>query len=398
MKPIIFSILIIYIALLSIFIPKVTHKGVYQSIYQTYGQYIINANRTVPKPTHKNKQIQSKNSNNSITRGNIMSEHQENPKTQDNNNLDTDNYNKIREDIRSILQKGVSKAYQAVDNLKVQTYWQIGERIVREELEHKSRADYGKHLIESLATDFGLSKVNLHYIVRFYTIYPIIQTVSEQLSWSHLILLIYIENKTKRKFYEQQSIQNIWSVRQLKKQIRNDLYSHSKTDETLTVRPRPVKPIQPEHIFKDTYNFDFLTLDENHTETDLETELIKHTEKLLVEFGSDFSISGRQKKIMIDNQLHKVDLEFYHRGLPCIVLVDLKIGRFKSEYVGQMNKYLNWYKEHKRYSWEKAPIGIIICRYKGIEEIHYALGGIKNSIFVAEYKTRLPKADKIKIL
>ena len=197
-----------------------------------------------------------------------MTEHQEHTKTKDNKDLDTTDYNQILTDIKSILNKGVSKAYKAVDNLKVQTYWQIGERIVREELDHKSRADYGKHLIESLATDLGIGKVNLHYMVRFYTIYPIIQTVSEQLSWSHLIIFIYIENKNKCKFYEQQSIQNMWSVRQLKNQIKNDLYDYSKTDEKVIVtQPRPTKPIQPEQIFKYTYNFDFLNRTKNkHTQ------------------------------------------------------------------------------------------------------------------------------------
>ena len=306
-------------------------------------------------------------------------------------------YNSLLADIDSILQQGLSKAYKAVDNLKVQTYWQIGERIVREELKHKERADYGTKLIDNLTKDLGIGKVNLHYMVRFYTIYPIIQTVSEQLSWSHLVELIYVENKEERKFYEIQSINNMWSVRQLKSQIRSDLYARMKTQgKLLTIRPIQTSPTLPEQLFKDTYNFDFLTLDENHTETDLEDALISNTEKLLLEFGSDFSISGRQRKIMIDGQIHKVDLEFYHRGVPCIVLVDLKIGMFKSEYAGQMNKYLNWYKEHKRYSWEKDPIGLIICRNKGIEEVHYALGGISNHIFISEYKVKLPSETEIK--
>ncbi|MEA3343382.1 MAG: PDDEXK nuclease domain-containing protein, partial [archaeon] len=305
-------------------------------------------------------------------------------------------YNNLLADIDSILHQGLSKAYKAVDNLKVQTYWQIGERIVREELEHKDRAGYGKNIIDNLAKDLGIGKVNLHYMVRFYTIYPIIQTVSEQLSWSHLVELIYVENKDERKFYEIQSIKNMWSVRQLKNQIRSDLYVRMKTQgKLLNTRSIQTSPTLPERLFKDTYNFDFLALDRNHTETDLENALILNAEKLLIEFGSDFSVSGRQRKIIIDGQIHTVDIEFYHRGVPCIVLVDLKTGKFKSEYVGQMNKYLNWYKEHKRYSWEKDPVGLIICRNKGAEEVHYALGGISNHIFISEYRVKLPSEEKI---
>ncbi len=306
-------------------------------------------------------------------------------------------YNHLLADIGSILQQGLSRAYKAVDNLKVQTYWQIGERIAREELRHKERADYGKEVIKLLSLDLNIAEQTLRHMIRFYRTYPIISAVWRELSWSHYRILIYAENKEVRQFYEQQTVLNLWSTRELEKQFQNDLYSRMKKQGKLTINvPIPVEPALPEQLFKDTYNFDFLTLDENHSETDLENALISNTEKLLLEFGPDFSISGRQRKIMIDGQTHKVDLEFYHRGVPCIVLVDLKIGKFKSEYAGQMNKYLNWYKEHKRYSWEKDPIGIIICRNKGIEEVHYALGSISNYIFISEYKVKLPSETEIK--
>jgi len=306
-------------------------------------------------------------------------------------------YNSLLADIDSILHQGLSKAYKAVDNLKVQTYWQIGERIVREELRHKDRADYGRHVIEKLASDLDVSRRFMFEIVQFYRVYPIVHTLYAQLSWSHYKVLIAIEKKEERQFYEVQTIQSMWSVRKLQEQIRSKLYDRVKKDGKLTINiPIPSEPAVPEQLFKDTYNFDFLALDENHTETDLENALISNTEKLLLEFGPDFSISGRQRKIMIDGQTHKVDLEFYHRGVPCIVLIDLKIGKFKSEYAGQMNKYLNWYKEHKRYSWEKDPIGIIICRNKGIEEVYYALGGISNHIFISEYRVKLPSETEIK--
>ncbi|MCK4492079.1 MAG: DUF1016 family protein [Candidatus Altiarchaeales archaeon] len=308
-----------------------------------------------------------------------------------------DDYDQLLRDIKSILQRGLSKAYKAVDNLRVQTYWQIGERIVREELEHKERADYGKRVIEDLAKDIGFRRDELYRIVQFYRTYPIVVTVSRQLSWSHYLELIKIENKEERDFYESQTIQNMWGVRELREQIQGKLYNRAKSEGKLTITMQvPSKPAIPEQVFKDIYHFDFLRLEEGYTETELERGLISNTEKLLLEFGSDFSLSGRQRKIIIDGQVHAIDLEFYHRGIPCIVLVDLKVGRFKSEYIGQMNKYLNWYKEHKRYEWEKDPIGLIICQYKGREEVYYALGGISNKIFVAEYKIKLPSEEEIK--
>ncbi len=127
-------------------------------------------------------------------------------------------YNSLLADIDSILHQGLSKAYKAVDNLKVQTYWQIGERVVREELKHKDRADYGRHIIEKLAYDLNFRKDELYRIVQFYNVYPIVVTVSRQLSWSHYKVLIAIEKKEERQFYEVQAIQSMWSVRQLQEQ------------------------------------------------------------------------------------------------------------------------------------------------------------------------------------
>jgi len=311
------------------------------------------------------------------------------------NKPDKSDYSFLLNDIRSILDRALSKAYKAVDNIRVQTYWQIGERIVREELQHKDRADYGGKLIEMLAVDLKFSRATMFSIIAFYRTYPIVQTLSGQLSWSHYLEFIRIESKEERDFYESQTLSNIWSIRQLQGQIRSKFYNRAKKEKLTITMPIPAKPVLPEKIFKNTYHFDFLGLEDRHQEAELEKGMISNIEKVLLEFGADFSFLGKQKKVIIDGQVHAVDIEFYHRGIPCIVLVELKTGRFKGEYIGQMNKYLNWYKENKRYTWEKDPIGIIICRNKGAEEVHYALGGISNRIFVAEYKLKLPSKDNI---
>ena len=305
-------------------------------------------------------------------------------------------YGLLLNDVRSIIDRGLSKAYKAVDNLKVQTYWQIGERVVREELNHKDRAGYGKNIIEKLAADLSFSRRLMFEIVQFYRGYPIVHTLCAQLSWSHYKLLIAIRKKEERQFYETQSVRNMWAVRELQKQIRSRQYERLNDNERLkAIIPIQYKPVLPEEIFKDIYHFDFLELEDGYDETELEKGLISNVEKVLMEFGADFSLSGRQKKVIIDGQVHAVDVEFYHRGIPCVVLVELKTGRFKGEYIGQMNKYLNWYRENKRYGWEKDPIGLIICRDKGKEEVHYALGGISNMMFVAEYKLKLPSENDI---
>ena len=182
-------------------------------------------------------------------------------------------YTEILQDIKSLLEKAKYRAYKAVDNLRVQTYWQIGERIVRGELQHRERADYGERVIERLASDLDIAKRNLHNTVRFYRVYPIVQTVSAQLSWSHFVVLIYLNNKEERLFYEQQTIQNAWSVRELRRQIRSNLYERMEIKGKVVIAPITTM-VEPEQVFKDTYNFDFLKLPEKYTEDDFKTALI----------------------------------------------------------------------------------------------------------------------------
>ena len=304
-------------------------------------------------------------------------------------------YKALCDDIKSILNNAQYRAYKAVDNIRVQTYWQVGERIVREELRHKDRADYGRKLILELAKDLGITRALLFEIVQFFRTYPIVHTLCGQLSWSHYGVLIRVSKNIVREFYEDQTLQNNWSVRELERQIKTGLYERVRQKGKLVARRQP-RAALPEKIFKDTYNFDFLKIEDTGSEKTVEDALVRNVESLLLEFGRDFSLAGRQRKIIIDNQAHFIDLEFYHRGIPCIVIADIKIGRFKSAYVGQMNKYLNYYRERRKYRWEKDPIGLIVCEYKGEEEVHFALGGLEDKIFVAEYKAKLPTEKEIK--
>ncbi|MBU4501280.1 MAG: DUF1016 family protein [Nanoarchaeota archaeon] len=307
----------------------------------------------------------------------------------------TKDYKALLGDIKSILNKNLTKAYKAVDNIKVQTYWQIGERIAREELKHKNRADYGRRVIENLAKDLGLSKRTLYEIAQFYDTYPIVRTVSAQLSWSHYTTLIKINSKPKRDFYESISLQNSWSVRELRKRIGNKEFEKAKKKGEIIVR-LPKQLPAPEDVFKESYDWDFLELERSHEEKELEKALLNRIEKVLLEFGNGFAFMGSQMKILIAGQYHKIDLVFYHRLLRCLVLVELKIGKFRREFVAQMNEYLTYMREHDMLEGEKDPIGLIICKEKEEEEVHYALGRLRKEIFVAEYKTKLPSEEEIK--
>jgi len=304
-------------------------------------------------------------------------------------------YNNLLKDIKSILQKGLTKAYKAVDNIKVQTYWQVGERVVRKELQHKDRADYGKKIIKNLSNDLKIDRRLFYRVVRFYRIYPIVVTVSPQLSWSHYEVLIGIKNKEIRRFYENSSIRNSWSVRELKKRLKNKEHQKARKKGKIIINLQKQIPMA-EEVFKDSYDFKFLDLKQGYKEEDLKDELINKLGKFLQELGSDFFIGRREAPVLIGGNYDKVDLELFHSGLLCYILVEIKTEKFKHSHVSQMYSYLNWYKENKGHPNQNSPIGLIICKTKDEETIHYALGDLKKEIFVAEYKTKLPSEQEIK--
>jgi predicted nuclease of restriction endonuclease-like (RecB) superfamily len=311
--------------------------------------------------------------------------------------LTTDkDYQTILQDLESIITKGQYKAYKAVDNTRVQTYWQLGERIVREELKNEDRAGYGKYLITNLARDLGIIRQELYRIVKFYRLYEIVATVSRQLSWSHYELLIEVGDDKQRAFYQNKAVINSWSVRELRRQLKAKLYENTPQKDIQAVFQTRLPAVRAQEVFKDTYDFQFIELEPQQNEKGLEDKILANFEKFLSELGEDFAILGRQVPIKIDGQTHSIDMALYHRGIPCVVLVDLKIGKLDSRDIGQMNKYIGYWRRHKQYEHEQPTIGLIICRETGREEVIYALDGLEKKIFVAKYKVKLPSKAKIK--
>ena len=307
-------------------------------------------------------------------------------------------YAALRDEIQGLLQAARNRAYQAVDNIKVQAYWQVGERIVRAELEHKDRADYGARVIEQLARDLGMAPRVIYEIVQFYRTYPLVHMLRAELSWSQYVLLIRVGDARERSFYETQVVRNGWSVRELEEQVRSGLYGRTLREGALPpdVAPTAVAT-RPEDAFRSVFQFDVPGLPAPFDEEDLERALLANFERLVAELGPDFYIRRRQQPLTIDGQIHHIDLELYCRAIPCIVIVDLKLGPFEDRDVGQMNKYVTYYRTRvPRYEWEKPPIGLIICARAGQEEVRYALGGLEEKIFVAEYRLKLPSEDAIK--
>ena len=208
-------------------------------------------------------------------------------------------YKNLLQELKGIMDKNQCRAYQAVDNIKVQTYWQIGERIVREELKNKERADYGKYLINNLAVDLRIEKKLIYKIVKFYEVYPIVASLMRQLSWTHYYQLIDIKDDIQRTFYENKTIANSWSVRELHRQIKNRLYQKTDHKEAdLALRTTLPSVVDIRKIFKPVYNFNFLT--KYPKEKELEDHIIFNIEVFLKELGEDISFLGRQMLILVE--------------------------------------------------------------------------------------------------
>jgi predicted nuclease of restriction endonuclease-like (RecB) superfamily len=285
-------------------------------------------------------------------------------------------------------------------------YWNIGKSI-NDEILKNDRADYGKKLILNLSTDLsnrygsGFNKRNLHSFIKLNTVIQditIVHTVCAQLSWSHIRTLIYIENQIKREFYIQMTAHERWSVRTLQERIDSMLFERTaiskKPEQTIVNELKTLeteKKISPDLAFRDPYFLDFLGLHDSYSEKDLESSILAQLQHFITEMGSEFAFLARQKRITIDNEDFYIDLLFYHRGLKSLVAIDLKLGKFKANYKGQMELYLRWLEKNEQKEGENKPIGLILCSEKSPEQINYLMLDNHEHIKVAEYLTQLPE-------
>ena len=263
-----------------------------------------------------------------------------------------------------------------------------------------------KMLSEKLTKEFGkdFSETNLEQMRKFFKVYGIPQTLSEefQLSWSHYLILMRIENINARNFYEIEAIQNNWSLRELKRQVNSSLYERlvlSKDKEKvkeLAVKGQIIEKAQD--VIKDPYILEFLGLDEksDYSENKLETEIINKLEMFLLELGKGFTFVGRQVRFTFDEKHFRIDLVFYNRLLKCFVLIDLKIGEVTHQDLGQMQMYVNYYDRCIKLPDENDTIGIIICKDKNDTLVKLTLPKDNNQIFASRYTTILPSLDEFK--
>jgi predicted nuclease of restriction endonuclease-like (RecB) superfamily len=344
--------------------------------------------------------------------------------------LSQTDYAAVHGDIVALLEAARRAAARSVNAVMTATYWAVGRRIVEGEQGGQERAAYGEALIKRLGGDLGrqfgrgFGQRNLAQMRAFYLAWPadqilqissakssapqILQTTSGQsldlsllaqvfpLPWSAYVRLLSVKNPQARSFYETETLRCGWSVRQLDRQVSSQFYertalSHNKA--AMLEKGEVAEPgdaITPEQAIKDPFVLEFLNLRDEYSETDLEDALLQHLADFLLELGDDFAFVGRQRRLRIDDSWFRVDLLFFHRRLKCLLVIDLKVGKFSYADAGQMHLYLNYAREHWMKPGENPPVGLILCAEKGAAEAHYALEGLSNKVLAAEYQTVLP--------
>ena len=313
-------------------------------------------------------------------------------------------------EIRELLENARKNVAQQVNTQLLTTYWNIGRIIVEYEQQNQIRADYGKQTLRELSKELtrefgkGFSRSNLQNMRAFYLAYEKCQTVSGKLSWSHYCELLSITDENKRSFYEKESINSGWSVRELKRQIDSSLYERlllssgdANKEKVLSLAQKGIEINQPADIIRDPYVFEFLGVPENKPilESDLENALVVQIEKFFLELGRGFMFVGTQQRVTLNNTHYYVDMVFYKKILRAYVLIELKTKKLTPEAAGQLNMYLNYYAAEVNDPDDNPPIGIILCTEKDSIAAEYALGGLSNNIFASRYVLYMPDKEQL---
>ena len=311
-------------------------------------------------------------------------------------------------DLRQIIEQARGHVAATANYELTMMYWHIGERINREVLGNQ-RAEYGKQIVAQVATQLqedygkkGFEIRNIRRMMQFAALFPQEQIVSQaatQLTWSHFMEVLPLKNDIAREFYITLAASERWGRNRLRKEIDGMLFERTaiatKPDELIkkelsTLRDNDV--MSPDLVFKSPYFLEFTGLKGMYSEKSLEDCLIAHLEQFIIELGNGFTFVARQKRMIIDGEDFYLDLLFYHRRLHRLIAIDLKKGRFKAQYKGQMELYLRWLEKNEMEPGEESPLGLLLCTEGGEEQIEL-LQLDKSGIKVAQYMTELPPRE-----
>ena len=315
-------------------------------------------------------------------------------------------------DLRQIVEQCRNRVALNVNSELTMMYWHIGERINRDVL-GSHRAEYGKQIVSTVSAQLqeefnskGFAKRNIHRMMQFAQQFPdvkIVTTMSAQLTWSHVVEVLSLPDDIQREFYLTLAASERWSVRRMRKEIDGMLYERtaisSKPDELIKqelIKLREEQTLSPDLVFKSPYFLEFTGLKGMYSEKSLEDSLVAHLEQFIIELGNGFSFVARQKRMIIDGEDFYLDLLFYHRRLHRLIAIDLKVGRFKAQYKGQMELYLRWLEKNEMEQGEETPLGLLLCT-EGSEEQIELLQLDKSGIKVAQYLTELPSREVLRL-
>ena len=313
---------------------------------------------------------------------------------------------KLFEDVKALVLTAKTNVIVHTNYQMTLLYWNMGKRIY-EDIMQAERSEYGKTIITSLAKQLsaefgkGFSKDILYKMVRFHEGFPdlsIVATLSQQLSWSHILELLPLDSYEKRQFYAYMAIESRWSVRSLRNNIHRMTFertiANQKNSSTKLLEKMGdlLPPLNTDLVLKDPYMLEFLGLAPEHFESDLEAAILREIEKFILELGTGFAFMERQKRISIDDDHFYLDLLFYNRKFKRMVAIELKTGKFKPAYKGQMELYLRYLERYETFEGELPPLGIILCTEKSNHQIEL-LNMDQSGIHVAEYWTELPPKE-----
>ena len=319
------------------------------------------------------------------------------------------NENTFYNEISELLRQSRNVAYKAVNTIMVQTYWQIGKRIVEQEQHGQYRANYGDYLIENLSRYLsdtigkGFSEANLKNIRQFYLVFPELDQFATQcvanLTWTNIRMIMRLENKAEREYYIKESSEQNWSSRLLERHIKTGYYRRllsTQQNDNVTVITDTEK-YNPADFIKDPYITEFLNVSENlkGKESLLENALINNLQKFLLELGKGFSFVDRQMRISTETSHFYIDLVFYNYLLKCFVIIDLKTSKLTHSDIGQMDMYVRMFDALKRVEGDNPTIGIILCTEKDETIVKYSVLKDNKQLFASKYKTVLPTEDEL---
>ena len=301
-------------------------------------------------------------------------------------------------EITKLIEAVRQKAFQAVNTVLIDLYWHVGKII-----SHKVKSvEWGDGVVAQLAAHIaqtqpglrGFTRRNLFRTRQFYETYQGDEKVSAlltQLSWTNnLIILSQSKHQEEREFYLRRAVQEKWSSRELERQIKTALF------ERIILTPPKVSPLVTQthpaalSVFKDAYLVEFLGLPDSHAEADLHQGLLKQLKDFLIELGRDFCFVGSEYPLQVGGRDFALDLLFFHRGLNCLVAIELKVGRFEPEYLGKLAFYLEALDRDVRKPHEHPALGVLLCASKDDEVVEYALSRTLSPALIAEYQTQLP--------